>query len=390
MVRPKMLGEVQSLTNSAQHKEYFSSKYSLRVKAGGVSGLEVGQDIYCIPLVQNGVYELPVHGVKTKAHERGFKSKYITYILCKGINQETGEKNPDSPCCKLAQSEWDKFVENGKVGETLISFSTSRFYIPVLLLGNDAGTKAAKGVPVSRLTMSGRDYSYLEFSKNAFTSLIDQFKNDLLNNGRLEFGLEGAELYNALMQQLCKHVMKISITKPGSVGRYSKSYSFISFDNKYIGSETNSYRNITEGLTSSKKLQTEAAEFVTLFENELDSVLMPYTEAELEEYILGTSGVKAEQEAVYAQYGTAPKQATVATPKEEQIVIEEEAPANLDDIDEDDDLFDGQEEENIDDITLDDEPTTTTGNAPVVEDSFSLDDEDMSFDMGEEDFFGDE
>jgi len=126
MVRPKMLGDVQSLTNSAQTKDYFSTKYSLKTKAGGNDGLVIGQEIYCLPLVKEGVYELPTHAVKTRG-QQGFKSKFTTYIPCKGVNQETGEYDPNCICCQLAQEEWDKYVANGKKGETMISFKSSRF-----------------------------------------------------------------------------------------------------------------------------------------------------------------------------------------------------------------------------------------------------------------------
>ena len=57
MIRPKMLGEVQTLTKSAQTSDFFSSKYSLKKKAGGNDGLVIGQEIYCLPLVKDGIYE---------------------------------------------------------------------------------------------------------------------------------------------------------------------------------------------------------------------------------------------------------------------------------------------------------------------------------------------
>ena len=378
MIRPKKLSNVQSLTNNAQNKDYFSSKYSLRAKAGGNDGLVIGQEIYCIPLIKDGVYELPCHAVKATG-KGGFKSKYTTYIPCKGYNEETGETDTSCTCCRLAQEEWDKFVENGKKGETLISFKSSRFYIPVLLLGNDTGSKTATNIPISKLTMTGRDFSYVELSQKAFNSMIELFKNDLLNNGRMEYGLEGAELYDELMNQLQKHILKISINKPDGFGTHKKTYSFISFDNKNIGAETNSYRNITEGVSSAKKLQAEIAEFITLFESECEGMLTPWTDVELEDYVHGTSTSvsSAEKEARVKQAGVPPKQKAPAIPKEEQVVIEEED--SMFDDEADDDLFDAG-----DDIVLDDSSSVTS------EASVEVPDEDMSFDMDEEDFFGDE
>ena len=245
-----------------------------------------------------------------------------------------------------------------------------------MLLGNETGSKTASNIPVSKLTLSGRDYSYIELSQKGFNSLIELFKNDLLNNGRMEYGLEGAELYNEILKQMTKHIMKISISKPDGFGTHKKVYSFISFDNKNIGAETGSYRNITEGLTSSKKLQVEVDEFLTLFGDELDNVLTPCTDVELENYVKGIASSESVEKASTA--GVVPKAQKTETPKEEQVVIEEDETFVADDAD--DDLF----EDDISDITLDD-------NKPSATTEVALDDEDMSFNMDdEEDFFGDE
>ena len=376
-LKPKMLGDVQSLTKSTQTSDFFSSKYSLKKKAGGNDGLIIGQEIYCLPLVKDGIYEIPCHAVKTKG-QKGFKSKFNTYIPCKHVGDDV-----TPVCCQLAQEEWDKFVANGKKGETLISFKTSRFYIPVLLLGNDTGSKTASNIPVSKLTMSGRDFSYIELSQKAFKDLIETFKNDLVNNGRMAYGLEGAELYNNILLQFQKHILKISINKPDGLGTHKKHYSFVSFENKNIGVETGSYKNITEGLALSKKLQMEVEEYLTLFSNELESVLTPWTDVELFNYVRGTNTVDDNKEALSA--GVPPQAVSTPIPKEEQVVIEDDI--SLDDevptmSEGDDDLFDD------DGITLDDEPAAPSV-ATTASASVEIKDEDFSFDM-DEDFFGDE
>ena len=378
-MKPKKFGDVQTLVNNTQNKDYFSSKYSLKAKAGGADGLQFGQEIYCLPLISNGIYELPCHAVKVNG-ARGFKSKFTTYIPCHGYNEETGESDGNATCCRLAQEEWDKYVANGKKGETLISFRSSRFYIPVLLLGNETGSKTATNIPISKLTLTGRDFSYVELSQKAFKGLIEQFKNDLLNNGRMEYGLEGEALYNEIMSQFQKHILKISINKPDGFGTHKKTYSFISFSNKNIGAETGSYDNITRGLTASKKLQAEVAEFITLFENECEGMLTPWNDVELENYVKGVSSVEQEEkEARIVSSGTVPKNNTSNIPKSEQVVIQNE----LNDFavdDADDDLFD---DESGADIVLDDKPNDSTLSIDIA-------DEDMSFDLEEEDFFGEE
>lgn len=378
-MKPKKLGDVQTLVNNTQNKDYFSSKYSLKAKAGGTDGLQFGQEIYCLPLISNGIYELPCHAVKVNG-TKGFKSKFTTYIPCHGYNEETGESDGNATCCRLAQEEWDKYVANGKKGETLISFRSSRFYIPVLLLGNETGSKTATNIPISKLTLTGRDFSYVELSQKAFKGLIEQFKNDLLNNGRMEYGLEGEALYNEIMSQFQKHILKISINKPDGFGTHKKTYSFISFSNKNIGAETGSYDNITRGLTASKKLQAEVAEFITLFENECEGMLTPWNDVELENYVKGVTTVEQEEkEARIVSSGTVPKNNTSNIPKSEQVVIQNELnDFAVDDVD--DDLFD---DESGADIVLDDKPNDSTLSMDIA-------DEDMSFDLEEEGFFGEE
>lgn len=377
MAKPKMLGDVQSLTKSTQTSDFFSSKYSLKKKAGGNDGLVIGQEIYCLPLVKDGIYELVCHQVKTRG-QKGFKSKFNTYIPCNHVADDVTPL-----CCQLAQEEWDKYVANGKKGETMISFKTSRFFIPVLLLGNDTGSKTASNIPVSKLTMSGRDFSFIELSQKAFKELIETFKQDLLNNGRMDYGLEGADLYNNIMLQLQRHILKISINKPDGFGTHKKHYSFVSFDNKNIGAETGSYKNITEGLALSKKLQTEVEEYLTLFSNEIDGILTPWTEVELTNYIKGTGSLDNNKESLSAGIPAQPV-ASKPIPKEEQVVIEDDI--TLDDdapvmAEGDDDLFDDDFAPANDGITLDDEPAPTA--------SANISDDDFSFDM-DEDFFGDE
>ena len=266
----------------------------------------------------------------------------------------------------------------------MLSFKTSRFYIPVLLLGNDTGSKTASNIPVSKLTMSGRDFSFIELSQKAFKDLIETFKNDLVNNGRMEYGLEGADLYNNIMLQFQKHILKISINKPDGLGTHKKHHSFISFDNKNIGVETGSYKNITEGLAGSKKLQMEVEEFLTLFDNECDGMLTPWEDIELINYVKGTN-ISSNSEALSA--GTIPTPEKAPLPKSEQIVIEDDftidSNVSVDEDEADDGLFDSEFAD--DGITLDDEPVASVATASAV----TVSDDDMSFDM-EDDFFGDE
>jgi len=378
MAKPKKLGETQALATNNEGKEYFQSKYSLKNKAGGSEGLVIGQEIYCLPLVKDGVFEFSVHAVKPRG-QQGFKNnKYATYIPCHGVNEETGEYNNTCTCCQLAQQEWDKFVAGGKKGETIISFKNARYYIPILLLGNESGTKAATNIPVTKLTMTGRDYSYLEFGQKSFNEIITSFKENLVNTGKIEYGLQGADLENAVMAELQKHILKISINKPDGFGKHKKVFSFIPFENKAIGAETGSYKNITEGLARAPKLQAEVDEYLTKFAEEVDNFLTDWTDEELINYVNGAKTVTTTASAQPVQTVTAP-------PKEEQVVIEDNTVTTTE---EDFGFNDDINEEDIDVPTLGagpSEPTVAVNNATV-----NVDEDDLSFDMGEDDFFGSE
>lgn len=380
MARPKKLYETSAMAQNTDNKEYFKTKYSLKAQAGGADGLIVGQEIYCLPLVKDGVYEFSCHGVKPKG-KKGFKNnKFTAYIPCHGTNDETGEYDPNCTCCQIAQKQWDEYVANGKKGETLITFRTSKVYIPILLLGNESGSKTATNVPVTKLTMTGRAYSYLDLGQKTFKEIITSFKENLVNTGRIEYDLEGEALQAAVMREFQRHILKISINKPDGFGKHKKVFSFIPFDNKAIGAETGSYMNITEGLNKSAKLIAEAKEFCDKFSIEVDSFLVPWEDEELINYFSDEEETTAS--ATPAQATAKPAQTT--PPKSEQIVIEETAPQD-DDLEFDDDLgLDDNEE--IDIPALD----TTPSVAPQAEATVDVDDDDLSFDMGEEDFFGEE
>lgn len=388
MVRPKKLGEVQSL--NTQKRDYFSTKYSLKAKAGNGNALQIGQEIYCIPLIANGIYEVDCHKVNPLKEKEGFHSWYHVYIPCKGIDPTTGENIPNATCCALAQEEREKAKELEARGEKyfpIISGRVSRVYLPVLLLGNDVRSKSVGPIPITKLNMTNRDYCFLEFSGGTFRTLIDQFTNDLLNNGRIPYELEGEAKADEILSQLQKHIMKISISAPAGQGgaKHQKIFSFISFTNPNIGAETGAYKQITEGLTRAPKLIAEANEFVTLFESELDtSILTKWTDTELAAYVHGGAvQSNTAREAELRATGMVPQAQATAVPKAEQVVIEDDGDSVFGSTaieEDDDDMFDGG------DISLE-EPAPLTNTASAV----ALEDEDVSFAMDDdEDFFGDE
>lgn len=378
MAKPKPIGMTRALNGADQSQAYFKTTYALNKVMGGQTGLQIGQEIYCLPLVKEGVYEMACHVIKARGTEpntTGFKSKFKNYILCKGYNEDEGTFDESAPCCRIAQDAWA--AANAHGGEAVINRHTFRYFIPILVLGNDSGQKTALNIPMTQLTMTGREYSYLELADKTYREIIENFKASLVNSGRIEYNLEGDDLNAAIMSELQKHILKISIQKPTlPKGKHTKVFSFIPFDNKSIGAATGSYKNITMGLTASKKLIAEAQEFTEKFSVELDNFFPNYTEEELRDYVFeGEDSAGAEQTIV--QSGVPPKKQEAVVAKEDQIVITED----------DDLLTDDLAMEDGEDLDLDLEPEATPA-AGVTTSAVDVSDEDLSFDMGDEDFFG--
>lgn len=344
-IQPKPFS--QAYNPEGNKKKYFSSEYSLNKKAGVNGTLAIGQDIYCIPLLQRGLFSIPVHTVKTKGFNEGFKrNKFNSIIMC-----HRGEEGSECEACRLASEGYEKYIASGKTVNSLITFASKRFYLPVLLLGYDAPNKNTLGVPLTKLTMAGRDFAFIEFANKTFDEVITNLKNTLLNNGSVSYDLEPDQLYEAVCAHMARNILKINIAKPSAAnfGTHTKVFSFIPFENTMIGSETGSYSNIVNyGLDQT--IASEVNEFLDKFTDELDQVLTPWTPAELSDYVNSVATPQQYAQAQAQQYavaGTVPATNTVI-PKNEQIVLENtpiinaNEQINLTD-DSDDGMFDGQQ-----------------------------------------------
>ena len=322
MVMRRTLSQVMDRQSGAK-KEFFSSKYSLRK----VVNLEAGMDVYCIPLnLDNGFYELAIHNLKKKG-KKGFKgSLFNTAIVCKGIKDD-GSKDETALCCKLAQEEYDKYPDSNDFEKRMLGFTTYKTYLPVLVLANGSPSKDAKKYPPTKLTLKGCQFAYIEMSSSTFNSdFLAPFIEQLKNDGKVDYECEGEELQAQVMEHLKRTVIKVSASETKKNLPYERSYSFISFDNTSLGRDTDQYQYIIQ-YTRVKQIANAIVDFITLFDAEIDTIPMSWTNEELEQYIKedcerAEKVKKAVEEGEMQQAMdnmmnfTAPK----ATPKAEQVV----------------------------------------------------------------------
>ena len=140
----------KALLNNNQAR--FSTAYKFSKKAN----FEVGKDAYIIPLgLESGFFETPCHRIlphKVDGKLIGFNNTtFTTYIKCKGIDEE-GNKS-ESLCCTLAQLEKDRIPDKEEAGKRIVSFTTFRVHLPVLILGNSLGDKNKGTYPISKVSI---------------------------------------------------------------------------------------------------------------------------------------------------------------------------------------------------------------------------------------------
>ena len=119
----------------ASKKEYFGSSY----KFSKVANFKVGSDAYIIPLgLETGYYETPCHRIaphKVNGKTIGYNgTSYNTYVKCTGIDEE-GNRTEEL-CCTLAKLEKDRIPDKENSANRIVSFTTHRVHIPVLILGD--------------------------------------------------------------------------------------------------------------------------------------------------------------------------------------------------------------------------------------------------------------
>lgn len=303
----------------------FSKAYKFSTKAN----FDVGKDAYVLFLgLESGYYETACHRVlphKVNGQLVGFgNTNFAVYLKCKGVDEE-GNKT-DSLCCQLAQLEKERIPDKEESGKRIISFTTYRVHIPVLILGNSLTDKKKDTYPVSKVSIlnnlrseSGLNFAYLEMASSSFKKdVIQAYGKKLKEDGIIDYELdeEGEEFLDEVLQRLPNTVIKVHGVSKQGFNAALKEYSFFPFDNASIASGSPAgEREAIIGYRDNQEIQNKICEFLDLFNIEVDNMFNDWTEKDLQEYYNSAIGTDIK----------APIKAVAKEPVEE--VVEEVAAA---------------------------------------------------------------
>ncbi len=374
----------KSLNNT--NKARFSSDYRFSKKAN----FETGKEAYILLLgLEEGYYETPCHRIlthKVNGKTVGFKNaSFPVYIKCKGIDCE-GNRS-ESLCCTLAQMEKDRIPDKNDSGKRIISFTSNRVHLPVLILGNSLTDKNKGVYPISKVSIlndlrseSGLNFAYIEMASSSFkTDILTAYGKKLKEEGLIEYELseDSEEFQEDVCKRLSNTIIKVSGVSKAGFQYPLKEYSFFPFSNPAIASASpTGEREAIINYKDNQEIQNKICEFLDLFKSEVDNMFNDWTEKDLQEYYNSAVGadlkapinnqvspkVEEEPEEVIETVKPAPKQPKASKPAK----VEEEP------VDEDEALEDILLNEDIDE-------------KPVQEESLDEFEHDM-----EDDFFNDE
>ena len=312
----------------------FSTAYKFSKKAN----FEVGKDAYIIPLgLETGFYETPCHRVlphKVNGQMVGFNnSTFATYIKCKGIDEE-GNRT-DSLCCQLAQAEKTRIPEKELAGKRIVSFTTFRVQLPVLILSNSLADKNKATYPVSKVSIlndlrseEGLNFSFLEMATGTFKQdIINAYGKKLKEEGIIDYELEenSEEFTEEVMKRLPNTVIKVHGYAKQGFDYAMKEYSFFPFDNATIASASPAgEREAIIGYRDNQEIQNKVCEFLDLFNIEVDNMFNDWTEKELQEYY--NSAIGTDLKAPIAQPKSPAKEQDEVEAIEEIEEVESEVP----------------------------------------------------------------
>ena len=271
----------------------FSSQYKFSKQA---DFKEEGKEVYVIPLgLENGFYESPCHRVKThkvNGQVIGFKGlSFDATIKCKGIDEDGSRV--ESLCCTLAAMERERFPENEDYAKRIVSSQTWKVHIPVLILGNCTGEKK-KAFPISDVGIinefkseEGPKFSYLEFSKKAFTEdIIGAYGQQLKEEGVIDYDMdpESDEYMQEIQERLSNTIIKIKAVK-SNFAAPAKSYTFYPLSSDKVATRASEKdREALKNYKTCKPIVAKVNEFLTLFDVEVDNLILDWKEKELQEY----------------------------------------------------------------------------------------------------------
>ena len=313
----------------------FSQAYKFSAKA---NFKEAGRDAYIIILgLESGYYETPCHTIRThKVNGKtiGFgNTNFNVYLKCKGVDEE-GNKT-ESLCCTLAQLEKERIPEKTDSGKRIISFTSYRVDLPVLILSNSLNDKKKVTYPISKVSIlndlrseNGLNFAYLEMASSSFKKdIIQAYGNKLKEDGILDYELneESEEFFEEVLKRLPNTVIKVrSVAKTG-FDYPLKDYSFFPFDNPTIASASpEGEREAIIGYKDNEEIQNKICEFLDLFNVEIDSMFNDWSEKELQEYY--NSAIGADLKTPIAQPKSAIKEQDDEIIEVTQVVEKESCP----------------------------------------------------------------
>lgn len=375
-------------TNAKSLVNNNSTRFSKAYKFSTKANFDVGKDAYVLFLgLESGYYETPCHMVrphKVNGQLVGFgNTNFAVYLKCKGIDEE-GNKT-ESLCCTLAQLEKERIPDKEESAKRIISFTSYRVHIPVLILGNSLSDKKKDTYPVSKVSIlnnlrseSGLNFAYIEMASSSFKNdIISAYGKKLKEDGVIDYELDenSEEFFEEVLNRLPNTVIKVhGISKQG-FNAALKEYSFFPFDNASIASGSpEGEREAIVNYRDNQEIQNKVCEFLDLFNIEVDNMFNDWTEKDLQEYYNSAIGadIKAplkapkssaaseevveEVEVAAAQPAKAPKPTQVAVMEpEEEPEVQLSEPASDDDVKkilEDAYTGKGQTDESLEDVEM--------------------------------------
>ena len=325
----------KSLINTK--KEFFASSYGFSKK----TNFKAGSDVYVLPLgLETGFYETPCHRIlphKVDGKLIGFNGfQFAVNVKCKGIDAEGNLTS--SLCCELAKMEKQRFPGQDEFAKRIVSSRTNRIHLPVLILGNSLDDDSKIAYPVSKVAIkkdlaseSGLKFSFIEMSASTFRKdILNAYGKKLQEEGTLDYDLDenSEEFMEAVVEKLSNTVIRVHGGTKQGFSAAMKEYSFFPFDNPGIASKSpEGERELIINYRKNTKIAQQVSEYLTLFDAEVDGLILDWTEKDLQEYYNSAIGVPLDTplEAI-ASVKSSPVVAEVVTEPEEEVVVKKAAP----------------------------------------------------------------
>ena len=291
--------------------------------------------------LETGFYETPCHRVNTHRVDGktiGFNGfQFPVNIKCKGIDSEGNLTS--SLCCTLAKMEKERFSEADEYAKRVIGSRTTRIHLPVLVLGNSLDDDSKISYPVSKVALkkdlaseSGLKFSFIELSATTFKKdILNAYGKKLQEDGILDYDMseDSEDFMEEVVKRLSNSIIKVHGGTKQGFNAAIKEYSFFPLSNPAIASQSpEGERDLIVNFKNNAKISQQISEYLTLFDSEVDNLVLNWTEKDLQEYYNSALGVPLSTpigETVAVQKQIAQEKAASKEP-EEEVIIKSTAP----------------------------------------------------------------